>query len=149
MATADDDASSSSDATSRLDLPLAGGATTTNTAEVGPLPEGLRIEPDPDSTSKDVTYDEVSNTVRIPLGLLSDTSKRRSKLVLFTCKPCGHRTARMVNPLAMERGLVFAQCAGCGAWHNLAANNPKLYEEIRYDKEEADSDSAASEQTDV
>jgi hypothetical protein len=107
------------------------------------LPAGLRIEPaidnDDSNSNKDVIYDEASNTVRIPLGLLSDdASKRRTKLVMFTCKPCGHRTARMVNPLAWAKGLVFCQCANpeCGAWHNLAANNPKLYEEIRYDKEE-------------
>jgi len=27
---------------------------------------------------------------------------------------------------------VFGQCQHCGAWHTLAANNPSIYEEIRF-----------------
>lgn len=78
-----------------------------------------------------MSYDEGSNVVRVPLAMMGD-DVRRKKLVLFTCKPCGARTARLVNPLAWEKGLVFGQCQNCGAWHALATNNPKLYEEIRY-----------------
>jgi len=48
----------------------------------------------------------------------------------------GGRSARLTNPLAWERGLVFCQCQHCGVWHTLAANNPNLMEEIRYDDPE-------------
>jgi hypothetical protein len=108
-----------------------------------PLPAGLRVEPDADG--KEVSYDEGANVVRIPLAMMGD-DVRRKKLVLFTCKPCGARTARLVNPLAYEKGVVFAQCGGCGAWHTLAANNPKIYEEIRY-SDDATSSSGVSDQT--
>jgi hypothetical protein len=48
----------------------------------------------------------------------------------------GSRTARNVNPVAWERGLVMGQCAGCEAWHVLSAKNPAIYEEIRYSTQE-------------
>lgn len=31
---------------------------------------------------------------------------------------------------------MFCQCQHCGVWHTLAANNPKIIEEIRYDDAE-------------
>jgi len=31
---------------------------------------------------------------------------------------------------------VFAQCQHCEVWHTLASNNPKIYEEIRFDRED-------------
>ena len=49
----------------------------------------------------------------------------------------GGRTARNVNPIAWDKGLVFCQCGHCEVWHTLAANNPDIYEEILYDKVEA------------
>jgi predicted ATP-dependent serine protease len=61
---------------------------------------------------------------------------RRTKLVMFTCNRCGGRTARLTNPLAWEKGAVFARCQHCDVWHTLAANNPKIIEEIRYDDPE-------------
>jgi len=120
---------------------------------VDPLPKGLRIEPDPDAGAKQVTYDEASNTVKIPLTMVADEGdggaspgrRRRTKLVMFTCKPCGHRSARMVNPVAWEKGLVFGQCQHCGAWHTLAANNPSIYEEIRFDKDAGGAGSSSDE----
>lgn len=98
-----------------------------------------------------MSYDQDANVVRIPLAMMGD-DVRRKKLVMFTCKPCGARTARLVNPIAWEKGLVFAQCANCRAWHTLAANNPQIYEEIVYSKEGdggggASSSSSASDQT--
>lgn len=50
--------------------------------------------------------------------------------------PSGGRTARLVNPVAWERGVVFCQCQQCSVWHTLAANNPKVIEEIVYDDPE-------------
>lgn len=82
----------------------------------------------------DVEYDEESKTVRIPLSAMD--GGRRTKLVMFTCNKCGGRSARLVNPLAWEKGAVFCQCQRCGVWHTLAANNPKIIEEIRYDDPE-------------
>uniref|UniRef100_A0A061SAS4 Zinc ribbon 1 n=2 Tax=Tetraselmis sp. GSL018 TaxID=582737 RepID=A0A061SAS4_9CHLO len=47
-------------------------------------------------------------------------NKRRTTLLTFTCNQCGARTQRLVNPVALERGLVFAQCEGCQVWHKIA-----------------------------
>lgn len=70
-----------------------------------------------------------------------------TQILLFApwvvCAHAGGRTSRAVNPVAWQKGLVFGQCEQCKAWHVLAANNPKIYEEIRYTKDEVDS--AASE----
>ncbi|GBF93386.1 hypothetical protein Rsub_06424 [Raphidocelis subcapitata] len=98
------------------------------------LPEGLRIEPVTDGSQNDVEFDPSGNVVRIPLAAMD--GGRRTKLVMFTCNKCGGRSARLVNPLAWEKGLVFAQCQHCEVWHTLAANNPALMEEIRYDDPE-------------
>jgi hypothetical protein len=45
----------------------------------------------------------------------------------------GARTARMVNPLAWEKGLVLAQCSGCEAWHKLrdAGGPVQVYAAVR------------------
>ena len=40
----------------------------------------------------------------------------------FTCDKCGARTARGVNPLALEKGAVYVQCGNCEAWHQLKDN---------------------------
>ena len=93
-----------------------------------------------------MSYDEGANVVRMPLAMMGD-DVRRKKLVVFTCKPCGGRTARLVNPVAWDKGVVFGQCQHCGAWHTLAANNPQIYEEIRYADEDEAASSAASDQT--
>ena len=53
-------------------------------------------------------------------------------------KTTGGRSARLVNPIAWEKGLVFAQCQHCDVWHTLAANNPRIYEEVRYDRSGGD-----------
>ncbi|KAG2438104.1 hypothetical protein HXX76_005713 [Chlamydomonas incerta] len=91
--------------------------------------------------TKEVEYDEEKKVVRIPLSALGDGT-RRSKLVLFTCNKCGGRSARLVNPVAWEKGVVFGQCSKCGVWHVLQANNKKIFEEVRYkeDPEYADKD---------
>ena len=31
----------------------------------------------------------------------------------------GATTQRMINPVAWNKGLVFAQCANCEVWHNI------------------------------
>jgi hypothetical protein len=30
--------------------------------------------------------------------------------------------------------VVFGQCSKCGVWHVLSSKNPKIFEEVRYDK---------------
>jgi len=41
----------------------------------------------------------------------------------------------LVNPLAWEKGLVFAQCKGCEVWHKLR-DEAQLIDEIIYADEE-------------
>uniref|UniRef100_A0A2P2ING6 Uncharacterized protein LOC105641948 n=1 Tax=Rhizophora mucronata TaxID=61149 RepID=A0A2P2ING6_RHIMU len=67
---------------------------------------------------------------------------RRSLLVQFTCNECGERTQRLINRLAYERGLVYAQCAGCERYHKLADNLGLV---IEYDLQQ---ESSAEENTD-
>ena len=43
----------------------------------------------------------------------------------------GGRTERLVNPVAWEKGLIFAQCGTCESWHKLR-DECSLVEEIRY-----------------
>ncbi|KAF6261122.1 hypothetical protein COO60DRAFT_810182 [Scenedesmus sp. NREL 46B-D3] len=95
-----------------------------------PLPEDLQLELNSDAAAKEVTYDEETKTVRIPLAAVGD-GQRRTKMVMFTCNKCGGRSARLVNPVAWERGAVFCQCQHCEVWHTLAAH-PSILEEIRY-----------------
>ena len=56
--------------------------------------------------------------------------------IACNCLPCaaGGRTTRSVNPIAWEQGMVYCQCGQCEVWHVLAANNPDIYEEIRYNE---------------
>ncbi len=52
--------------------------------------------------------------------------------VLEDAKACaGKRTARLVNPLAWQKGLVFAQCKGCEVWHKLR-DNENLIDEVKF-----------------
>lgn len=60
--------------------------------------------------------------------------------VVLTCSctdwhPAGGRTARLVNPVAWEKGVVFGQCGTCEVWHVLSANNKKVFEEVRYNED--------------
>ncbi|GIL76394.1 hypothetical protein Vretimale_5944 [Volvox reticuliferus] len=96
----------------------------------------LRIEAKEEDGTSDIEYDEQNKVVRIPLSALGPEGQRRTKLVLFTCNKCGGRTARLVNPIAWDKGAVFAQCAKCGVWHVLSAPNKKIFEEVRYNQEE-------------
>ena len=43
----------------------------------------------------------------------------------------GGRTERLVNPVAWEKGLIFAQCGSCESWHKLR-DECSMVEEIRY-----------------
>ncbi|GIM01104.1 hypothetical protein Vretimale_5944 [Volvox reticuliferus] len=101
-----------------------------------PVPADLRIEAKEEDGTSDIEYDEQNKVVRIPLSALGPEGQRRTKLVLFTCNKCGGRTARLVNPIAWDKGAVFAQCAKCGVWHVLSAPNKKIFEEVRYNQEE-------------
>ncbi|PNH04566.1 hypothetical protein TSOC_009264 [Tetrabaena socialis] len=104
------------------------------------MPAHLRLEVKPENGSTAVEYDEENKVVRIPLSAMGPEGQRRSKLVLFTCNKCGGRTARLVNPIAWEKGVVFGQCSKCEVWHVLAANNKQLYEEVRYKDDPAYAD---------
>ena len=43
----------------------------------------------------------------------------------------GAVTTRMINRIAWEKGLVFAQCNGCKVWHNIK-DAAGLVEEFRF-----------------
>ncbi|GLI64830.1 hypothetical protein VaNZ11_008135 [Volvox africanus] len=101
-----------------------------------PVPADLRIEAKEEDGTSDIEYDEQNKVVRIPLSALGPEGQRRTKLVLFTCNKCGGRTARLVNPIAWDKGAVFAQCAKCSVWHVLSAPNKKIFEEVRYNQED-------------
>jgi hypothetical protein len=57
----------------------------------------VQLELDPDAAASEVTYDEATKTVRIPLSALSDDGssgagkQRRTKMVMFSCNKCGER----------------------------------------------------------
>eukprot|EP00882_Tetradesmus_deserticola_P004050 GHRQ01004279.1.p1 GENE.GHRQ01004279.1~~GHRQ01004279.1.p1 ORF type:complete len:238 (+),score=51.04 GHRQ01004279.1:115-828(+) len=105
-----------------------------STTFTDPLPDDLQLELNPDTAAKEVTYDEDTKTVKIPLAAVND-GQRRTKMVMFTCNKCGGRSARLVNPVAWEKGAVFCQCQHCSVWHTLAAH-PSILEEIRYNDPE-------------
>lgn len=56
---------------------------------------------------------------------------RRSLQLTFTCNKCSAVTTRMINRIAWEKGLVFAQCNGCKVWHNIK-DAAGLVEEFRF-----------------
>ena len=70
--------------------------------------------------------DDDRTVARVPLA-----KPRRSRRVSFTCNVCDARTEKKVNPVAWDRGAVFLQCDGCGAWHKLA-DAAGLIDEIRF-----------------
>jgi len=65
----------------------------------GPPGAGLKLEPA--AEGEQMTYDEGTQTVRIPLKEL--TEQRRTKLVMFTCNKCG-ACAASAPPPAAQRG---------------------------------------------
>eukprot|EP00303_Exanthemachrysis_gayraliae_P007537 CAMPEP_0206008724 /NCGR_PEP_ID=MMETSP1464-20131121/8249_1 /ASSEMBLY_ACC=CAM_ASM_001124 /TAXON_ID=119497 /ORGANISM="Exanthemachrysis gayraliae, Strain RCC1523" /LENGTH=146 /DNA_ID=CAMNT_0053382281 /DNA_START=59 /DNA_END=497 /DNA_ORIENTATION=+ len=42
---------------------------------------------------------------------------RRTLRLEFTCRACGGRTTRMINPDAYKSGTCIVQCASCGKHH--------------------------------
>eukprot|EP00798_Chlamydomonas_sp_ICE-L_P015504 gene15504-21591_t len=106
----------------------------------GALPEGVSVLIKGPDSGDEIEYDQETKTLRLPLSAAGGgetRAERRSRLVIFTCNKCGGRTARNVNPIAWDNGLVMCQCGHCEVWHTLSANNKQIYEEIVYDKEEA------------
>ncbi|GFH06257.1 hsp70 escorting protein 2 [Haematococcus lacustris] len=92
----------------------------------GPVPEGVQLELKAAEEGEGLEWDPSSKTLRLPVSVLEGEGGqggRRSRLVVFTCNKCGGRTARKVNPIAWDEGLV---------WHVLSAKNKAIYEEIRY-----------------
>lgn len=55
------------------------------------LPD-IKLEVASDEQQQEVTYDEASKTVRIPLK--ATDGGRRTKLVMFTCNQCGKFSPR-------------------------------------------------------
>ncbi|GFH26053.1 hsp70 escorting protein 2 [Haematococcus lacustris] len=101
----------------------------------GPVPEGVQLELKAAEEGEGLEWDPSSKTLRLPVSVLEGEGgqgARRSRLVVFTCNKCGGRTARKVNPIAWDEGLVMGQCAQCQVWHVLSAKNKAIYEEIRY-----------------
>jgi hypothetical protein len=45
----------------------------------------------------------------------------------------------MINPIAWEKGLVFAQCGNCEVWHNIR-DAAGLIQEYRFKEVEDDAD---------
>eukprot|EP00878_Enallax_costatus_P001727 GHUV01001883.1.p1 GENE.GHUV01001883.1~~GHUV01001883.1.p1 ORF type:complete len:378 (+),score=71.33 GHUV01001883.1:84-1136(+) len=105
-------------------------------ANLEAIPSDVKLEVDKGSTAKEVTYDEASKTIKIPLAAMND-GQRRTKMVMFTCNKCGGRSARLINPVAWEKGAVFCQCQHCGVWHTLRAAK-HIIEEVRYNEPEWD-----------
>ncbi|EFJ47616.1 hypothetical protein VOLCADRAFT_91932 [Volvox carteri f. nagariensis] len=87
----------------------------------------LRIEAKEEDGTSNIDYDEENKVVRIPLSALGPEGQRRTKLVLFTCNKCGGRTARLVNPIAWDKGAVFGQCAKCAAPGKDRSHGTRLY----------------------
>uniref|UniRef100_A0A7S0WSK4 DNL-type domain-containing protein n=1 Tax=Chlamydomonas leiostraca TaxID=1034604 RepID=A0A7S0WSK4_9CHLO len=109
----------------------------------GKIPEGVNFEVKAEAEGSEIEWNPETKTLRIPLSAV-EGSARRTKLVIFTCNKCGGRTARNVNPVAWDKGLVMAQCAHCEVWHVLSAKNKLIFEEIRYNQQEDGDMSAAS-----
>ena len=53
---------------------------------------------------------------------LGPFSKRRTKQLSFTCKLCGTRMTKLINPHAWENGAIVILCDGCGVKHQLVDN---------------------------
>lgn len=53
-------------------------------------------------------------------GTPHSQSPRRTLLVEFTCRACGARTARLVNPQAYTSGTCIVQCQACKKHHIIA-----------------------------
>jgi len=101
----------------------------------GLIPQDVKLEIKSEQESDDIEWNPETKTLRFPSVLGgSEPGARRTKLVVFTCDKCGGRTARNVNPIAWEKGFVMGQCAQCEVWHVLSSNDPKIYEEIRYNE---------------
>mmetsp|Transcript_2387 Transcript_2387/g.3999 ORF Transcript_2387/g.3999 Transcript_2387/m.3999 type:complete len:198 (-) Transcript_2387:311-904(-) len=98
----------------------------------GAIPAGVKLEIKELQDGEEVEWDPDTKTMRLPISVVKGSGVRRTKLVVFTCNKCGGRTARNVNPVAWENGLVMGQCATCEVWHVLSAKNKDMYEEIRY-----------------
>jgi len=67
-------------------------------------------------------------------------SPRRSVRLTFTCDKCSGRTERLVNPLALEKGLVYVQCGSCEVWHKIADNQGLIQEFILTGEEDSSSE---------
>lgn len=113
----------------------------------GPVPEGVQLELKAAEEGEGLEWDPSSKTLRLPVSVLEEEGGqggRRSRLVVFTCNKCGGRTARKVNPIAWDEGLVMGQCAQCQVWHVLSAKNKAIYEEIRYSDDSSQGSEAQS-----
>ncbi|GER39963.1 Zim17-type zinc finger protein [Striga asiatica] len=79
-----------------------------------------------------VGQDSESGTPQVstfPWSLFTKSPRRRMR-VAFTCKVCGQRTTRAINPHAYTDGTVFVQCCGCNIFHKLV-DNLNLFHEMK------------------
>eukprot|EP00873_Tetraselmis_striata_P038989 jgi/Tetstr1/459253/TSEL_000415.t1 len=76
---------------------------------------------------------EAGRTIDMP----ESGSPRRSVRLTFTCDKCSGRTERLVNPLALEKGLVYVQCGSCEVWHKIADNQGLIQEFILTGEEDS------------
>jgi hypothetical protein len=89
--------------------------------------QGERVSPEADGSGEKKLK---ANQIQLP-------KVSRSAEMSFTCDVCKHRTTRRVNPHAYKNGTMFAQCAGCEAWHKIVDNLGLIYEFPDEDKEAA------------
>lgn len=54
---------------------------------------------------------------------------RRTKRIHFTCRLCGEKNDKAINPHAWATGSVFARCDGCSVVHKLK-DNLKIFSEM-------------------
>lgn len=68
-----------------------------------------------------------------PMGLVS--MMMTTMMMVLCVSHAGGRTERMVNPVALEQGMVIVQCAHCNVWHKIA-DAANMVEEYRFSDEE-------------
>jgi len=74
---------------------------------------------DETETAKDAKEEEEESSRGVTGG---SYSKRRTKQLSFTCKICGTRMDKMINPHAWANGTIVIKCEGCGVKHELVDN---------------------------
>jgi hypothetical protein len=77
------------------------------------------LELNPDAAAKEVTYDEETKTVRIPLAAVNE-GQRRTKMVMFSCNQCG----------TLMPGPVLVRCKQSVCMHGPAFQNSVIKADV-------------------